>query len=76
MGWSVVCECGISLPYSLLFVFVLTNKIYKHIKLDFVLSLRPRHRVGLVGERWWCPGGGNLFFEQGHVSYQIEGDDE
>ena len=54
------------------FAFVLTNERYKTYQMDF-------HSVVWVMTLgcWGCPRGQQfIFFKQGHVAYQIDGDDE
>ena len=66
------------------FVCVLTNERYKTYQMGFSFCcLGPTPGVGLWGGGggggggWGCPGGQKkIFFKHGHVTSQIDGDDE
>ena len=51
-----------------------TNKDTKYIRWDFILSPGSCPRGETLGH-WGCPRGQH-FFSNGHVAYQIDGDDE
>ena len=57
-------------------VCVLTNKDKKHIRKGFLFCHRGHAPgVGLCGN-WGTQRVKHFFFKQGHVAYQIDGDDE
>ena len=62
-------------------VCVLTNERYKTYQTGFSFGCCLGHAPGLGpwggGGGWGCPGGQKfIFFNYGHVAYQIYGDDE
>ena len=66
---STIRSISFFYKYQTLYVFS-QMKTTKHIRRDF-------HSVALVmPQGWGCPGGQILFFQHGHVAYQIDGDDE